>query len=198
MDFKATIANGYRNRLILIAAGALLYAAWALYDANIGYPNKLTEFETYRQTQDENPDDWKEIWVGLARENGWDDQPEELSANDIATQWVLFGVTFPIGVYCLYALIIWSRRFVGVDGEKVYAHGNVEVPFDNVYKVDATRWENKGIAHVRYDIGSGEKTIVIDDWKYNRELSDQIFQRLRENLPADRFIGLTEGVTSEV
>lgn len=199
MDFKATIAKGYRTRLLLIAIGAMLYAAWCLYDAMIGYPDGQLARETFEQVQDEHPEDWKTKWPEVAAENGWDGtkEPDEVSDLDIGTQWIQFGIVFPIGAYCLYSLAVWSRRYIGVDGSKLYATGGVEVPFDKVTSIEASRWESKGIAQVTYDLGQGQKSVLIDDWKYEREPSGQIFQRLREGVDADNVIGV-EAVSAEV
>lgn len=197
MDLKAKIANGYRNRLILITLGALLYASWAVYDARVKYPRQIEQFQEYRDIQTANKDDWQKVWAEKAKANDWPDKPEERSAGDIRTQWILFAITFPIGAYCLFSLLKWSRRYVGADGSKLYTHGGVEVPFDQITKVDASRWEGKGIARVQYDDGSGEKELVIDDWKYDREPSDQIFARVRLNIDEEKIEGLEEDLLAD-
>jgi len=195
MDLKATIATSYRNRLLLIAIAALLYAAWCIYDATIAYPDKIDARQAFEKVQTEHPETWRtDEWPKLAEANGWDPtkEPEKLDAWNIRTQWIQFAIVFPIGSYCLYSMLVWSRRYVGADGEKLYSHTGDEIRFDRITNIDATRWENKGIAIVNYDIGQGEKSLVIDDWKYTREPSDQIFDRLRENVDADKFVGLAE------
>lgn len=191
MDLKATIANGYRNRLIAIAVGALLYASWALYDANIGYPKKIEQFDKYLATQAKYEEDWQKQWAKLVDEFGYDEVPEEKAEKDIPTQWVLFGITFPIGAYCLLSLGLWSRRYVGADNDKLYATGGVEVGFDKITRIDASRWETKGIARVFYDAGQGENAVVIDNWKYERAPSDAIYDLLVEQVDEEKFEGLS-------
>jgi hypothetical protein len=198
MDLKATVANGYRNRLILITAGALLYAAWAYYDATVKYPKQIEIYETYQEIREEHGSEWNKVWAEKATEEGWPEQPGERTRGDIGTQWILFGITFPIGALCLFTLIKWSRKYVGADQTKLYASGGAEVPFDKITTIDASRWEAKGIARVRYDAGAGEQEIVIDDWKYEREPSDQIFARLREHIDPDKIEGLDAADTSSV
>lgn len=193
MDLKATIAGGYRNRLILITLGAMLYAAWCLYDATKGYPDKQEIFQKYTKVQKENPDNWQEVWAQKIKVTGWPEQPKEVSDWNIKTQWIQFGIVFPIGAYCLFSLVVWSRRYVGADASKLYSHGGVEVPFDQITSVDAARWENKGIARVYYD----GKSILIDDWKYQREPSNAIFERVRENIDAEKISGLSEPEEAE-
>lgn len=193
MDLKATIASGYRTRLILIAAATLLYAAWSIYDATITYPDRADAREAFEDVKAKHPDTWNEYWPDVAKENGWDGtkEPQALETYDIPMQWIQFVITITIGTYCSFSLIKWSRRFVGADAEKIYANGGVEFNFDQITSIDATRWESKGIARVRYDAGAGEKELVIDDWKYEREPTDAVFSRIREHVDADKITGLT-------
>lgn len=195
MDLKATLANSYRNRLILIAAVTLLYSAWCLYDAMVAYPDKIEARERFEEVQAEHPETWKTTeWPRVAEQNGWDGtkEPDKMGAWNIATQWIQFGIVFPIGVYCLYSLTMWQRRYIGADDTKLYTHTGEEIPFDSITRIDAVRWETKGIAVIQYDTGQGIQSLILDDWKYTREPSDQIFDRLRENLDADQITGLTQ------
>jgi len=196
MDIKATIDTdtfGYRNRLLLIALGAMLYAAWCLYDARIGYPNKIEAREAFNSVKAEHPDEWKTKWPEVARENDWDPtkEPDELSEGDITTQWLQFAIVFPIGSYCLISVALWSRRYVGADDEKLYSHGGVEVPFNKITRIDATRWESKGISRVYYDLGTGEQNVLIDDFKYDRQASNEVFNRVRNGIDEDLIEGLS-------
>lgn len=195
MDLKATLASSYRNRLILIALAAMLYAAWCMYDALIGYPNKQEARRAFEQVREQYPDTYRNVqWPQLAEDNGWDGtvEPDEIDAWNIATQWIQFGIVFPIGAYCLFSLAMWQRRYVGADESRLYSHKLDGVTFDKITRIDAARWENKGIAVIYYDAGQGEQSLVLDDWKYQREPTDAIFDRLRENVGDDKITGLTE------
>lgn len=197
MDLKATIDKesfGYRNRLLLIAIGAMLYAAWCLYDALIGYPGKIEAREAFNELKAEHPEDWKDKWEDVAKDNDWDPtkEPEEKSKGDITTQWIQFAVVFPIGSYCLISVLIWSRKYIGADDTKLYANGGIEVPFDQITRIDAARWENKGIARVYYDLGSGENNILIDDFKYDRPPAMAIFNRIKDAVDAEKIEGLSD------
>lgn len=197
MDLKATVANGYRIRLIIICAGALFFAAYSYYDATIAYPNAKAQFDKYVEIRDNNPKDWQEKWDAQVKANGYDEQPDEVSDGDITVQWVMFYITLPIGLYCLFSILAWSRRYLGADEDKLYAQGGVEVPFDKITSIDATRWKAKGIARVHYDIGAGTQQLVIDDWKMERASTDEIFNRIRENVDEDKIEGLDDEPDSE-
>lgn len=198
MDIKATIDKetfGYRNRLLLIALGALLYASWCIYDALIGYPDKIAAHEEFNRVKVEHPEDWRSTqWPKVAEANGWDPtkEPEEKSSGDILTQWLQFAIVFPIGAYCLLSVLAWSRKHIGVDERTLYASGGIEVPFDQITRVDASRWENKGIARVYYNLGSGENNVLIDDFKYERQRTDAIFARIKDAVDDEKVEGLSE------
>lgn len=202
MDLKATIDKdpfGYRNRLLLIALGAMLYAAWCLYDARIGYPAKIQAREAFNEVKAEHPEDWKDHWPKVATENGWDPtkEPKEKSKGDITTQWLQFAIVFPIGTYCLFSIFRWSRRYIGADDTTLYANGGIEVPFEKITRIDANRWERKGIAHVYYDLGQGETNLLIDDYKFDRQPANALFNRIKDAIGDDKVDGLTGGPKEE-
>lgn len=203
MDIKAHIdkeAFGYRNRLLLIALGALVYAALCVYDARVKYPDQIKANERIEELKVEHPTDWKDRWPEIAKANDWDPtkEPKERSQGDIATQWWQFAVVFPVGSYCLISVLIWSRRYIGIDQTKFYAYGKVEVPFEAITRIDAARWERKGIAKVYYNAGDTEKSVLIDDFKFEREPTNEIFKRLKEAVGEDKIEGLTdEGLAEE-
>lgn len=199
MDIKATVASSYRNRLLLIAVATMLYAAWCLYDGIIKYPEKQQIRAEFERIQERNPDNWQKAWEETAIANGWDgtQEPETVDAWNIRTQWIQFCIVFPIGSYCLFSMAVWSRRFIGADEDKLYAHGNTEFTYDQITSIDATRWDNKGIAIINYNAGSGDQTLVLDDWKYTREPTDQIFDRIREKIDQDKIIGTVTPTVAE-
>lgn len=197
MDIKATIDKdsfGYRNRLLLIAAGALFWAGYCVYDAIVAYPDQIDAYDAITQLKADHPDDWRERWEEKAKANDWDptSEPDERTEGDIWTQWAQFAIVFPIGTFCLISVARWSRKYVGADDKNLYANGGIEVPFDQITRIDASRWENKGIARVYYDLGTGEKNILIDDFKFERQPADAIFDRVKNAVDEDKIDGLAE------
>lgn len=197
MDIKASIDKdtfGYRNRLLLIALGALFWAGYCVYDAVEGYPKQIERRAQFEALQEKHPEDWKDHWPEMAEANGWDPtkEPNKRTQGDILTQWVMFAGTLPIGLLCLFSVAKWSRRFIGIDETTLYANGGVEVPFDKIARIDASRWDRKGIARVYYTIDDIEKSILIDDFKFERQPTNEIFKRLKEALDEDKIEGLIE------
>lgn len=202
MDIKANIdkeAFGYRNRLLLIAGGALFWAAYCVYDAVEGYPMEIDRRAQFEALREKHPQDWKDYWPEIAQANGWDPtkEPNERSQGDITTQWVMFAGTLPIGLLCLSSVFRWSRRYIGIDQTKFYANGGIELSFDQITRIDASRWERKGIARLYYNIDDIEKSVLIDDFKLERQPTNEIFKRLKEAVGEDKFEGLADAAEAE-
>ncbi|MEM9414043.1 MAG: hypothetical protein AAGA29_01025 [Planctomycetota bacterium] len=189
---RATVSSGYRWRLIIIGVVMVAFSGWAVYDATVKYPNKEKLRETFeRETSGAEPGNRLTVWAEYAGEHGLDKtEPEALSEFDILTQWLLFGISFPIGAYHLVQWMLWSRKFIEADDDGVRAHGNTAFTWDQVTAVDANKWDRKGIAYIEYDAGKGNSLLVLDDWKMEREPSDAIFALLQENVDADKIVGL--------
>lgn len=190
MAHRATVANGYRWRLVIIGVIGVAYAGWAVYDATINYPAKQEKRVAFEQfVLDNGPD--PALWAAEARRLGWPiEEPKKIGENDILTQWILFGIAFPVGALHLVLWVLWSRRFVEGDEAGIKAEGGKAFTWDQVTAVDAQKWDRKGIAYVDYESDSGKGMVVLDDWKMEREPTDKIFDLLRENVPAEKISGL--------
>ncbi|MFI4862174.1 MAG: hypothetical protein ACIAXF_16025 [Phycisphaerales bacterium JB063] len=192
MAHKATVASGYRWRLIIIGVVMVGFSGWAVYDATVAYPAKQELRETFESVvSGTEPDERLTQWAKYAGEHGLDKtEPEALSEFDILTQWLLFGISFPIGAYHLVQLFLWNKKFIEGDDEGVRANGGISFTWDQVTAVDANKWDRKGIAYIEYDAGKGNSLLVLDDWKMEREPADAIFALLQEHVDADKVDGL--------
>lgn len=192
MKTKTTIATGYRWRLIIIAAGCLFWAGYCVYDATISYPDQIERYRVFLDYQQDNPN-YQSTWPDFAASKGWPtEEPRKMEQHNITTQWLMFALTAPIGVYCLALIVLWQRRFVAVDDQAIYSHGNRQATWDQITRIDASRWASKGIARVYYDTGSGEQEILLDDWKYERNPSTEIYKTLERNVDDEKFEGLAD------
>jgi hypothetical protein len=193
MAHRATVANGYRWRLIIIGLIGVAYAGWAVYDATVAYPAKQDKREVFEQfVLDNGPD--PALWAAEARRLGWPiEEPKKIGQRDILTQWVLFGIAFPLGALHLVLWVLWSRRFVEGDEAGIRAHGGRSLTWDQVTAVDAHKWDRKGIAYIDYEADGGKDTVVLDDWKMEREPTDAIFDLVKENVAEEKIAGLGGG-----
>lgn len=197
MQTKATIASGYRWRLIIIAAGCIFWSVRCVQDAVWVYPEQIERYEYFEAYKTQNPD-WQTSWYPHAEAKGWPaEEPPKREQYNILTQWVMLGLTGPIGLYCLAMVVVWQRKFIAIDEEAIYAQGGQRATWDQIIEIDANRWKSKGIAKISYKANAGAGTIVLDDWKFDREPAIAIFNALRENVDDNVIIGYDDEEPSE-
>jgi hypothetical protein len=186
MSIKASISSGYRWRPGLFAVIALLLGLWFCYDGYVAWPRQKAIFEAYEQFTDEGR---LSEWPAHAAARGWptdqDNPGQEHSELDLVVQRVLGFILLSVGV--LY-LIGWGRtlgRWIALADDQLTTSWGVRVPLDQVTSLDLNRWQSKGIAVVRYETNGKSGRLVLDDWKYDRESTEQIVAALREQLGMD-------------
>ncbi len=184
MSIRANIARHYLIRLGIIGLGAFGFGLWFLYDGAVGYPAKREIQLAYQQLKEQHPQEYPELWPKLARERGWplEPQTEPLSEKDIMTQYIFAGITLPIGAFFLFGLLRNSRRWVEADDEGLRTSSGQRAAWDQIESVDKSRWQNKGIAFVHYRTNGQGGRILLDDWKFDREPTNQIMAELNKRL----------------
>jgi hypothetical protein len=182
---RATISPGYRWRLVLITLVMLGFGVYCLYDGYVAYPLQLEKYQTHQRIMDEYPQTYPQEWARHAAEQGWDERtPKKRTERDIFTQFLMAGLVFPIGLFFLYKLIRENGRWVEMDERGLKANGGREVPWDAIQSLDDSRWKTKGIAYVHYRDGSGggEKRLLLDDFKSQREPIKAIVHQVQQHL----------------
>jgi hypothetical protein len=68
----------------------------------------------------------------------------------------------------------------------LHVPGHPPIPLNNIRKVDKRLWERKGIAYVEYEVpGSAERRqFKLDDFVYERQPTDAIFERIEKHVSA--------------
>ncbi len=125
-------------------------------------------------------------WVKLAEENGWStDTPTKSSLEikgQVINQYVMIVISGMVGVVML---LIWffSRR-LWIEGDETHFNNSrgKTVFLDELQSIDVSRWEEKGIAVLRFSGEKGKAKFVLDDFKFNQEVTDQLFEIAREIL----------------
>lgn len=174
MNAKASISNGYRWRLGIIALMCIGWGLYCLYDGFIAYPAENAHYERYEAIKQAHPDTWRDEWDRLALENNLPINPSELEHHepwDIYAQYIMAAVTLPIGLLFGVAFMRAKSRWIAGDEQGLHTSWGQHAPWDAITSVDKTRWKSKGIAVVYYrdPAGNGERRITLDDWKYERE-----------------------------
>jgi hypothetical protein len=155
-EIVARAAKYYRWTRYLMILVLFGYGLWSIRDGFIRYPRENAE----------------------ARAAGKENLPHpglDVPFNQ------LFGVVLPpLALAYLAFMLHKSRGEIRLSGETLQAPGHPPVPFDAITALDQRLWERKGIARVRYEVNGREGQITLDDFVYERDPIEAIYQRVRE------------------
>jgi len=159
---------------------------WPELAAEHGWPSRPEEAinswseagDVYRQ----------ENWKVMALANGWPEDPADIPHHktplDIMTQFIMLAITAPIGLVFAFAFLRSFGRWIQCTDSQIITSKGQRVPFQAIKRLNQHR-AHKGIVIVHFDHGGGERRLVLDDWKFQREAIGQIVAYLKEKLPAD-------------
>lgn len=174
MPIKATISPSYRWRIGIVGIAALAFAAYCFYDGAIAYPAQKERWEAYQQVMEEHPDTYQREWINHAEQRGWDTEfPAERTDTDILTQYLMGAGCTLVGALFFGSFLMISRRFVATDEDAVWDHKK-RAAWDQITDIDKSRWQTKGIGVIHFKDQGGDKRIVLDDWKFDRNATQRI------------------------
>lgn len=177
---RATISNNYRWRLAVIGIGFTFFGLYCLYDGFYAWPKQKEVFDQYEAYLQEHS---QAEWEAYATEHGLPVQPPKRTNFSIYSQYAMAAIVFPIGIIFTTGFIRSFTRFVEMDGTGLRATGGLQCRFDQLTGLDTRRWKTKGIAIVEYrDEAGATRRITLDDWKFDREATTAIYQRVASHL----------------
>lgn len=199
MDIRADVNNKFIRRFLYIAIGCFLFMLWGLYDGLYTSPKKLKAAKAYQElfeqreegeiTESERAENWKV----MATEQGWGlDRPKrpEEAQNYVYFQWFVFGLGLILGLFFLIKYLRLLNSWVQADDKGVSSSWGESLQFDRIQQINKRKWEKKGIARVAFQDESGAaKTMVFDDFKFDREMMGMIISLAEKNLTDDQIIG---------
>lgn len=158
-DFVAMAGKYYRNTRYILVAALFIYGIWSIRDGFFNWPH-------------ENE---------LALQKGYDKGPH--SDMDLLFNRVL-GFILPPGALLLLAWSLHnSRGQIRLTGDQLEIPGHPAMLLSSIESVDKQKWDRKGIAFVTYRLDDGVSgQFKLDDFVYEREPIDQIFQRIEQSL----------------
>ncbi len=176
----------YTRRAGIIIFMFTAFCGWFFYDGKFAYPAKKEIYEKYVSMKDKDPAGWK----ALAIQKLYPAQPEEMDDAKIRTQ-LQFSVLTGVAALSMLARFLYKRRQVlTADGTSFTAPSGEQVPFSKIFRLDRTKWQDKGLATVFYrDEAGQERKTVIDDFMYGG--ADQVLDRVRANFEGED-IGLAD------
>jgi hypothetical protein len=187
---RATISSGYRWRLAIVALVCLLFAGWSAYDGLVKYPRINREAAAFAEYQEEHPENWQSTWPDHAKANNLPEQPEQPKSDfSIIAQFVQVAITLPIGLIFGYGYVSSAGRWLESDESGLTTSGGEKIPYEAISQLNKDRWKAKGIAVASYNAGEGEKRLVIDDWKFERDPTDEILKSIEQTLSPEQIVG---------
>lgn len=156
----------YRNTRYIFCAVLLAMGGWFAYDGFVTYPRQNETHRLHVLDPQQNPQD------APAR-----------SASDIRLQKIL-GAVMPLAALALLVRTLHhSRGAYRLTGDILRVPGHPDVPLSAITQIDKSKWDRKGIAHLNYELPSGQKgTITLDDFVYDRPPTDRILETIEAKL----------------
>ena len=191
MTLRANINTKFFLRYVLIGIVCLFWAFYCLYDGFIGYPNQIIRATALEKIKKENPErEWDDLWEAMATENSWsiEDPGTSKTHADIVGQFVMAGVSAPIGLIGLFLFLRSRGRWIEADATGLTSNWGQSFEFEQILELSKKKWRDKGIAKIRYQDGNRKRRFVLDDCKFDRPATEKILRLVESNISEDQII----------
>lgn len=187
----------YFKRFLWLALGCLFFGSWFLFDGLFTYPKELERSKAYFRKSEEPGKKWEPIenaeWRTIAAQNDWsstapENEPDK-QASKIGTQFFYAVLSFLITVPCLLKWYLPRGTWIEAGETGVKSSWGKEFAFSEITQINKKKWEDRGIAKVRYEKAGLPYSFTFDDYKYDREPMGQIMQRMEEGLTDEQIVG---------
>jgi hypothetical protein len=152
-----------RFRLKWVGMGLLFLAGagWFLRDGFIRWPHENAEI------------------IAKAKAEGRPVPEKSLhSETDLGLQKVIgFGI-IPVSLFIVFRGLYGTRGEYRLSGNTLHVPGHPPVPLDAIRAIDQSKWDRKGIAYIDYELNGTTSRLKLDDFRYLREPTDQIHDRI--------------------
>ncbi|HEV2295639.1 MAG TPA: hypothetical protein VGR35_17460 [Tepidisphaeraceae bacterium] len=180
-DIVARAGRYYRNTRYIMCALLVGAGLWFAYDGWIGWPEHNRKLAEVKRRIDEAERAGDQNAAAVARtELG--KMSKEKSNSDILLQKVLALSLPPVGIGLLVWALYNSRGAYRLSGRTLHVPGHPPITFDQITRIDKRLWDRKGIAFLDYEAGQAKGTIKLDDFVYERQPTDQIFERIEQEI----------------
>lgn len=194
---RADYDPDYFKRFLWLALGCLFFGSWFLFDGLVGYPNELKRCEAYWQPTDNPREPWKAIdnaeWQKIAKENDWSKTPPKTKPDKqkskIGTQFFYSILCYFITIPCLLKWYLPRGTWIEADDSKLTSSWGKEFAFEQITQINKRKWEDRGIARVKYESDGVPQSFTFDDYKYQREPMGQIMLAMEAKLSDEQIVG---------
>jgi hypothetical protein len=192
---RADVQSSFFRRYLWIAVACVVVIGWCGFDIQVTYPGKQVIAEAYESLPDTI--EREGTWVQLAEENGWStDTPTKSSLEiegQVMNQYIMIVIS---GVVGFVMLLMWlSSRRLWIEGDETQFRNSrgKSVFLDELQSIDVSQWDEKGIAVLRFSGDQGSRKFVLDNFKFNQQVTEQLFEVAREKL----YVGQSGGESLE-
>ena len=156
----------YRVTRYIFSALMLVMGGWFAYDGFVTYPRHNELHLLHVRDPANYPKDY----------------PTHNAAS-IRLQKIL-GFALPITGLGLLAWTLYnSRGAYRLAGDVLSVPGHPDVPLSAITQIDKSKWDRKGIAHLRYALPDGHAgRLTLDDFVYDRPPTDRILETIETRL----------------
>ena len=188
---RADVQASFFRSYLWIAVACVLGIAWCVFDTQVTYPGKQVIAEAYESL----PDTVERgvIWIQLAEENGWStNTPSKSSAEikgQVINQYIMIVICVVVG---FVMLLMWlSSRRLWIEGDETQFKNSrgKSVFLEELQSIDISQWEEKGIAVLRCSGDRGRRKFVLDNFKFDQQVTDQLLEIAKEKLHVLQSVG---------
>lgn len=124
-------------------------------------------------------------WRVLAKDEGWELEPEEYTNSKIETQWHFTIGMFAVSLVVIVIFLLNKGKMLKADSEAFYSPRGKRVAFADVYRIDRRKWDHKGLAYAMYREGGEGRSRkeTIDDLKFVG--AEKVLNRLLSNFEGE-------------
>ena len=195
MTIRANINPKYLIRLGLVTTMCIGMSLFCIKDGAYTWPQQRKFALEYEQFRADNSDMSEKVaaekWNEKAsKDHGWmaKDLKEPRKPYEFNQQFALAGLTGLIGLFFLGKLLGNWGCWVDATEEGLLTSERKQVRFEDIQALDKKKWQNKGIAYVRYETGGKRNKILLDDCNYERDTTQQILRLVEEKIGVEKII----------
>lgn len=183
MPAIARVTDSWKNTKLIAGLMIFAMALYFFFDALVGYPRsdeRYLKHKEYMEKGDLNG------WKTYAKSRNWSAKPPEkyLGPGKVIEQWVFGGFLMIVGSGILGYWATQKGRVVQSDDQAVVSPSGRRIPYSAITGLGVKHWETKGLAKVRYSIEGKKGEFELDDYKYDRDATKEIFSDIEAALKA--------------
>jgi len=181
---RADVQMSYFRKFLWIAIACVAGIGWCAFDAWVTYPKKMEIAKAFESLPD--TDEGLEQWTQLAEKNGWSPQVPSKSSQEVQglvnNQYLMILCLTVVGMFMFLKWYLPRGSWIEGDENHFQNSRGKRVDLDSLVSIDTTRWEEKGIAVLRFNAGWRSRKFVLDDFKYDEEATGKLLEIAKQKI----------------